>query len=487
MNRRFRNFMVHALLVSALLIHYSISRAADQTLEFGKFGTVHLYSGKGQPSRVAILVSGDEGWTKGVVDMAQDIARHDALVVGVDITHYLPALDSGKGPCSYPAADFEDLSKYVQKSQHFSQYMRPVLIGYSSGATLVYASLAQAPSTTFSGAVSLGFCPDLAVSKSLCKGYGLQSTAAADGKSYSFQPTATMQPPWVVLQGANDTTCAASATESYVKQIPTAKLVMLPKVGHGYSEQHNWMPQLLSAFTQICDAHEAQAKAVKPLANSDVKDLPLIEVPAKGTPSSTMAVIVTGDGGWASLDKDIGNSLASKGISVVGFDSLQYFWTKRTPETAAADLQRVLQHYLNEWKKDNAMLIGYSLGADVLPFMTSRLSAEVRSRVSVLALVGPSVTVDFEFHLTDWIGNVTGNISHDTDRPILPELKKLKGTKVLCLYGSDDTETVCDKVESDVAVAVKMGGGHHFGGNYDELADRILKEAGGTTTESQSH
>src|SRR5258705_5597210 len=46
------------------------------------------------------------------------------------------------------AADFEALSHQLQKEIGMSEYHVPVLIGYSSGATVVYATLVQAPPGT---------------------------------------------------------------------------------------------------------------------------------------------------------------------------------------------------------------------------------------------------------------------------------------------------------------------------------------------------
>ncbi len=44
----------------------------------------------------------------------------------------------------------------------------------------------------------------------------------------------------------------------------------------------------------------------------------------------TFAVILSGDGGWAGLDKKVAAALAAQGIDVVGIDSLRYFWSERT-------------------------------------------------------------------------------------------------------------------------------------------------------------
>jgi len=67
-------------------------------------------------------------------------------------------------------------SQWRSNQQSFWRaYQRPLLVGYSSGATLVYAALAAAPPEAFAGAISLGFCPDLEIHKPLCHGRALAS------------------------------------------------------------------------------------------------------------------------------------------------------------------------------------------------------------------------------------------------------------------------------------------------------------------------
>src|SRR6266849_3667469 len=118
--------------------------------------------------------------------------------------------------------------------------------------------------------------------------------------------------------------------------------------------------------------------------------LPLVEVPATSGASDTLVVFVSGDGGWAKIDKSISKILADNGMPVVGLNALQYFWTKRTPDGAARDLQSILEKYLATWKKERVLFVGYSRGADVLPFMINRLPPELRSKTRLVALLGPS-------------------------------------------------------------------------------------------------
>jgi type IV secretory pathway VirJ component len=44
----------------------------------------------------------------------------------------------------------------------------------------------------------------------------------------------------------------------------------------------------------------------------------------------------------------------------------------------------------------------------------------------------------------------------------------------LCLYGVDEKDSLCPQLAPAHARAVPLTGGHHFGGDYDALAKRIL-------------
>ena len=68
--------------------------------------------------------------------------------------------------------------------------------------------------------------------------------------------------------------------------------------------------------------------------------------------------------GWVGIDKQIGETLNKDGVPVVGLNSLQYFWEKRSPEIAAKGLARIMTAYGDKWGADRFILVGYSRGAD---------------------------------------------------------------------------------------------------------------------------
>ena len=89
-----------------------------------------------------------------------------------------------------------------------------------------------------------------------------------------------------------------------------------------------------------------------------VKGVPLIEVPARAPGGDELAVLLSGDGGWAVTDRGIADRLSKGGIPVVGWNALRYFFKQKKADRAARDLERVLRTYLPLWHKEKVILIG---------------------------------------------------------------------------------------------------------------------------------
>jgi type IV secretory pathway VirJ component len=229
--------------------------ATVQPFTDARFGEIHLYQDVAQPRDVVLFLSGDGGWNLGVVTMAQRLAAKGAVVAGIDIRRYLEQLERSPEQCVSPAADAENLSRSLQSKLGLKQYLQPTLVGYSSGATLVYAALVQAREGTFKGALSIGFCPDLDLKKPLCRGSGIESTPRSSTQGVlqgvDFLPAKALPGKWISVQGQLDQVCPFAATQTFVAKVPGAEMVLLPKVGHGYSVEKNWVPQFVSAYERI--------------------------------------------------------------------------------------------------------------------------------------------------------------------------------------------------------------------------------------------
>src|SRR5271165_571364 len=447
-------------------------------LSHGRFRDFLVYSPSGPPTSFVLFLSGDEGWTGAADAMAGQLVRHGAMVVGIDLAKFRANLEADAGQCVFPDGDLENLSHFVQAYFHSPTYLSPMLAGVSAGATMAYAVLAQAPRNTFAAALTLGFCPSLNLEKPLCKGSGLEFVRSPRGRGVDFLPIKSLANPWLELHGDNDRLCPAGETRNFISQVHGAALVALPRVGHDFASLPDWVPQYTAGFDRL--AVRNPSHVAPPPAS--LSDLPIVEVPAQPVPalptatpgaarSDTFAIIMSGDGGWAGLDQDVAAALTAKGIPVVGLDSLRYYWTARTPEGLAADTDRMIRYYLAHFGKQRVLLIGYSQGADVLPFAVNRLPDATRARVALAAVMGMSEHALFEFHLSSWV-------SDDSSGPAtLPEISRITGIPVLCIYGADETDSLCPKLDRKKFAIVKLKGGHHFDGDYANLARQILAAA----------
>ena len=464
------------LLLLCALLPVSVS-AAEREFDYGPpFGKVTLYTPEQAPRSMVLFLSGDGGWHLGVVKMARTLVESGAVVVGIDVRHYLADIAAHASACRYMAADFETLSHRIQRELHSADYQLPLLYGYSSGATVAYAVLVQSPPGTFGGAVSLGFCPDQKFGGApLCPGPGAQLSYRPGAKhAFVFDPAARLSDRWIAFQGQDDKTCFPGVVDEFAAKVGNSSVVRLARVGHGFGVEERWVPQLIETLHTLAPATAAPATTVPVAGGASVDDLPLIELPsAHGDASLPVALLLTGDGGWAGLDRGLAAELGARGLPVVGLSTLKYYWQARTPEESARDAARVITHYLAAWQRQRVLLIGCSFGANVLPFIINRLPPELRARIAGVALLGLDANTSFEIKVSGWLpGASIGEL------PVRPEIEKLGGLRAMCLYGKGEAHDPCAALAGDTLRAVTVGSGHHFSGAYAQLADAVLQGVG---------
>ena len=203
-------------------------------------------------------------------------------------------------------------------------------------------------------------------------------------------------------------------------------------------------------------------------------DLGLVELPVAQASPAPMVVFLSGDGGWAALDKGLGAQLQAHGMPVVGWSSLSYYWKKKTPEQATADLVRILSDYQSRWGRQRWLLVGFSFGAEIVPFVINRLPQAYRNSLVGAVMLSPSTASDFEIHVSDMV-------VHDKagSYPTLPEVKAIKSLPLLCVQGADDDSPVklCPHLQQPNVTTVTLPGSHHFDDDYGVLyrsiADRL--------------
>lgn len=199
----------------------------------------------------------------------------------------------------------------------------------------------------------------------------------------------------------------------------------------------------------------------------------LVEVPSRTSQGNTMAILYSGDGGWRPTDRGLARVLSENGIPVIGLNTLRYFWTRQTPEKAAQDFSSTILRYRSVWKKDRVLVIGYSFGADVLPFLLTRIPKPLLDHIEMLVLLAPTKSVDFEFHVKQWFSEDTSK----TSMPVLPELEKLNGMKIVSYCGALDVKALCRDMPDTIRRVFLPHAGHRFDTLYSVVAQDILKEA----------
>ena len=429
-----------------------------------KFGTVTIYRPVGTPNSVAMFVSGDGGWKHGVLNMAKNIANQGALVLGIDAKYYGRYMRKISSACLYPAADFEELSLDIQKRCKMAVYHKPVLIGYSYGAVLVYGILAQAPANTFKGAIALGFCPDIDLPKPLCKGKGLTQHVLKPGKTFVLEPSKTLTEPFIVLNGVKDQTCPFEASATYLKGMPMTELVTLPKVGHGFSIDNNWLPQFNAAYKKIL-----ASKIHQSTTTSD--EMPVTLVPSSKKNKLPLVFFISGDGGWTGFDHSLAEAMAAKGYSVIGLDAQRYFWKAKTPESSAAAIGKLISHFQEEWNKPDIILAGYSFGASMIPFIAQRLTDAMKTQVKTVVLLSPDETADFEIHIMDMLHIGSKRSQYD----VIAETKKIKALNPVCIFGQKEDEGEKMRFAKNGIQVVNIPGGHHFTDDYGSIVEAMMQ------------
>jgi type IV secretory pathway VirJ component len=446
----------------------AISTAAPDSFKFGRFGTVPVVRPKGEPSQVALLFSGEKGLGAREAALAKALADAGALVFEVDTARYFATAAKGTQHL-FPAVDFEALSQIGQKETGVTAYRHPVLVGTGAGGAVAYIALAEAPPNTFTGAVSDGFCAVVPVERRFHRGNGLSWEKKWQGPGIKLLPYPGLENPWLILDNPNAPACAAGPASGFAKEIDSAKIIPAPT---GVAPGEAWKKQLAQALGILAEKRKQEEAEIA--ARGELKDLPLNEIKAQGAEKDVLAVIVTGSGGYVGFDRKMGNQLASRGVPVVGLSSLAYFWKPRDPAGSSRDLIRILDHYLPAWKKSRVMLVGYSQGADVIPFMMSRMPEKLRSKVALVALIGPDGGMQFDMHPDGWISNRP----MPPEIPVAPEVAKLKGSRVLCIYGAEEQKSMCRGLPAGQAVVVEVPGDHGFEGDAGKLAERFVGEIG---------
>lgn len=377
----------------------------------------------------------DEGMA--VIEIPLDVYRHHLdLEAGDD--------------CHYVLGDVEDLSHKLERTLAFPLYRRPVIIGVGAGGGFAYGALAQSPENTVAGAVTLGFDTATGTARPFCP--ETKSVARADGR-FDIAPGFVPSEDEPLRSGlVAPLTALATAPDPVLSEITAGAHAADPRIVSGDGVREAAIAALDLATAAATADGSVPVEVIDPACQTD-----------------TMAVILSGDGGWRDLDKTIGERMAARGIGVVGVDSLAYFWSRKDPPQIGHDLGTLIARYQAMWKARHVLLVGYSFGADVLPASWPHMPEAARSAVGLIALLGFSPRADYEISIGAYLGTGSG------DADTVAAAAGLPLDRVICVEGEEEgADSACSAPVFNAAERITTTGGHHFDGDYVALADRLI-------------
>ncbi len=179
-------------------------------------------------------------------------------------------------------------------------------------------------------------------------------------------------------------------------------------------------------------------------------------------------VIFSGDMGFrVGMAPKVAARLSATGLPVIGVNSLVYYRKRRTPEEATALIERAMRKALALPGVGHVVLIGQSFGADMLHVGLVTLDPALRARIAFVAMVVPGDTVDFQASPSEvfsW---------RQPDAAALPTARMLTWVPALCIWGAEETDSLCPLLALPNVGRVKLPGDHYLDSDPDRLAATI--------------
>ncbi|RFS21365.1 hypothetical protein DVR12_15810 [Chitinophaga silvatica] len=204
-------------------------------------------------------------------------------------------------------------------------------------------------------------------------------------------------------------------------------------------------------------------------AQNRVASLPtMVKAPASAT-TSPLILYITGDGGMKKFSANMITAFNQKNYPVVALNALKYFWNKKTPQQAARDVADLITFYQSQWSShDGVILVGYSLGADVLSFIYTNLPPATAAEIKQLVFLSPSAYTDLEVHVSDMLGR-----SNNKGLSVLSEINKITDKPLLFVFGDEEKDFNFTAIKVPYQHLI-LPGGHNYDEDANGVAGKIL-------------
>ena len=191
-------------------------------------------------------------------------------------------------------------------------------------------------------------------------------------------------------------------------------------------------------------------------------DLP-IDTLGSNDMTKPLIMYITGDGGFNNFSTAFMKEWNNNGYPVVALNAKSYFWKTKTPEVATEDVSGLITQYLSLWKRNEVILVGYSFGADVMPFIQARLKQGILNKLLHTVLLSPSKNTDFTIHL--FYNNDGNNVPSEINKLNKP---------VLVIFGNEETDLPDKQINNKQVTIIKIEGDHRYNNKISNIVHNIL-------------
>jgi type IV secretory pathway VirJ component len=192
-------------------------------------------------------------------------------------------------------------------------------------------------------------------------------------------------------------------------------------------------------------------------------DLP-IDTLGSNDMNKPLVLYITGDGGFNNFSKAFMKQWNANGYPVVALNAKSYFWKTKAPEDAARDIAALIDEYLSLWKRNEVVLVGYSFGSDVMPFIQTRLAPGVLNKIRHTVLFSPSKNTDFTIHL----------FYDDGGSSVAAEINRIN-KPVLVVFGDEEKDLPELQINNKMVTLIKVKGDHHYDNKISEVVNSVAK------------
>ncbi|KMS50511.1 type IV secretion protein VirJ [Novosphingobium barchaimii LL02] len=169
------------------------------------------------------------------------------------------------------------------------------------------------------------------------------------------------------------------------------------------------------------------------------------------------AVFLSGDMGFNfGMSAPIAQAVADRGIPVVGISSPVVFARHHSRGEAQAVVAGAIRLALSRTGAERILLMGQSYGADIIATAAPDLPPDLRARILAIDLTVPAQDVYFRAD-----PSTLAYLGTPDARP-LQALRGVRWAPVVCVYGREETDSLCPGMTGSGARVIGLPGNHHL-------------------------